>query len=58
VWKGNRVTGLEQRVLEHVVAQTGWEEWDAFLRLDNILAGLAADADRLLAFQFRHPVGT
>jgi putative nucleotidyltransferase with HDIG domain len=52
VWKGARVTGLEQRVLERLPG----EEWDAFLRLDNILGPIAGQADRLLAFQFRHPV--
>jgi putative nucleotidyltransferase with HDIG domain len=56
VWKGQRVTDLEQRLLERLTAATGLEEWDAFLRLDSVLAALAADADRLLAFQFRYPV--
>ena len=52
VWKGARVTDLEQRVMERLPG----EEWDAFLRLDNILGPIASEADRLLAFQFRHPV--
>ena len=52
VWKGARVTDLEQRVLERLPG----EAWDTFLRLDNILAPIAGEADRLLAFQFRHPV--
>jgi len=56
VWKGERVTALEQRLLDHLVATTGLDEWDAFLRLDDVLAQAAADADRLLAFQFSHPV--
>jgi putative nucleotidyltransferase with HDIG domain len=56
VWKGKRQTVKEQRLAEHLRAATGIEEWDAFLRLDAVLADLAADADRLLAFQFRHPV--
>ncbi len=52
IWKGARVTALEQSILHRL----GGEEWDAFLRLDNILAPIAKDADRLLAFQARHPV--
>ena len=52
VWKGSRVTALEQAVLQRM----NGEEWDAFLRLDNILSKLARQADELLAFQFRHPV--
>lgn len=52
VWKGARVTALEQAVLERMPGA----EWDAFLRLDDILAPIAAGADDLLAFQFRHPV--
>jgi hypothetical protein len=56
VWKGERITGLEQLVLDHLVAATSLDEWDAFLRLDDVLATAAADADRLLSFQFRHPV--
>lgn len=54
VWKAARVTDLEQRVLERI----GGEEWDAFLRLDNILAPIARQADGLLAYQGRHPVRT
>jgi hypothetical protein len=52
VWKGSRVTELEQSVLQRLPG----EEWDAFLRLDNVLSNLARQADELLAFQFRHPV--
>jgi len=56
VWKGERIAALEQRVLDHLVAATGLDEWDAFLRLDDVLAPTAAEADRLLAFQFSHPI--
>lgn len=52
IWKGARVTGLEQSVMQRMSG----EEWDAFLRLDNVLAPIARDADRLLAFQASHPV--
>jgi putative nucleotidyltransferase with HDIG domain len=56
VWKGHRIAALEQRVLDQLVATTRLDEWDAFLRLDDVLAPTAADADRLLAFQFSHPI--
>lgn len=52
IWKGARVAELESAVLHRMAG----EEWDAFLRLDNILEPIARDADRLLAFQAGHPV--
>jgi putative nucleotidyltransferase with HDIG domain len=52
IWKAARVTPLEQSVLQRLRG----EEWDAFLRLSNILEPIARDADRLLAFQAGHPV--
>jgi putative nucleotidyltransferase with HDIG domain len=58
VWKGHRITTLEQLVLNHLATATGLDQWDAFLRLDDVLAEQAADADRLLAFQFSHPITT
>jgi hypothetical protein len=56
VWKGRRIAELEQRVLDHLVAATDLDEWDGFLRLDDILASAAQNADDLLTFQFSHPV--
>jgi hypothetical protein len=52
VWKGARVTGLEDRVGAHL----GGAPWEAFLVLDDVLQGLAAGADERLAFQAAHPV--
>ena len=52
IWKAARVTPLEQSVLQRLRG----EEWDAFLRLSDILEPIARDADRLLAFQASHPV--
>jgi hypothetical protein len=52
VWKGARVTGLEERV----GAQLGGVPWEAFLVLDDILQQLAAGADDRLAFQAAFPV--
>jgi HD domain-containing protein len=56
VWKGARVTDLEQRLIDALAAATGRPPWEAFLELDDVLGGLAADADRRLAFQAAHPL--
>lgn len=58
VWKGKRVPDLEQRVVDHLAATAGQEPWEAFMALDDLLTGLAADADRRLAFQSAHPITT
>ena len=56
VWKGKRVTDLEELVVDRLADITGQPRWQAFLDLDDVLAGLAADADRRLAFPAEHPV--
>ncbi|MEW2592961.1 HD domain-containing protein [Micromonospora aurantiaca] len=56
VWKGRRVTDLEQLVVDRLAGITGQERWQTFLDLDDVLAELAAGADRRLAFQAEHPV--
>ncbi|MEU0185816.1 ribosomal protein L7/L12 [Streptomyces sp. NPDC006207] len=55
VWKGNRVTELEDLVLDRLAAATGAERWEVFLALDGLLGDIAADADRRLAFQASFP---
>ncbi|GAA2087221.1 HD domain-containing protein [Actinomadura alba] len=54
IWKGKRVTELEQLVIGHLTSVSGQQPWEAFLTLDDILGHLAADADARLAFQTRH----
>jgi HD domain len=54
IWKGKRVTDLEQKVVDWIVDSTGREPWQAFMELDDILDRLAADADQRLAFQASH----
>jgi hypothetical protein len=54
VWKGKRVTDLEQLVVDRIAAVTGRQPWQAFMDLDDILGGLAADADDRLTFQASH----
>jgi hypothetical protein len=56
VWKAKRVPDLEQRVVEHLAAAIGQEPWEVFMALDDMLTGLAAGADRRLAFQATHPL--
>lgn len=56
VWKGKRVADLERRVVDRLAAMRGEEPWEAFLRLDDALAGIADGADARLAFQVAFPV--
>ncbi|MDI2130009.1 HD domain-containing protein [Yinghuangia seranimata] len=59
VWKGARLPQLEDRIMDalEAAASPGAERWEAFLRFDEMLGDLAAEADLRLAFQARHPVG-
>ncbi|MFI6068662.1 HD domain-containing protein [Micromonospora sp. NPDC051227] len=56
VWKGKRITDLEELLVDRLAGVTGRERWSVFLDLDEILDRIAADADRRLAFQATHPV--
>ncbi|NNH71633.1 HD domain-containing protein [Nocardia uniformis] len=56
VWKGKRVTELEQLLIERLAADTGQQPWQVFSVLDQELDRIAADADRRLAFQAAFPV--
>lgn len=56
VWKGKRVTELEQLVIEQLAAAADAEHWEVFLALDGELERLAADADRRLEFQASYPL--
>lgn len=58
VWKGRRQADLEQLVVDHLVAVSGQEPWQVFLRLDDHLSGLAEEADARLAFQNAYPIGS
>jgi hypothetical protein len=55
VWKGKRVTDLEDLVVARLAGAAGSERWEAFLALDEFLGPIAADADRRLAFQASFP---
>ncbi|MFE0632048.1 HD domain-containing protein [Streptomyces sp. NPDC058864] len=56
VWKGKRVTELEDLVVDRLAGATGDERWEVFLALDGFLGDVAADADRRLAFHTSFPV--
>lgn len=56
IWKGQRVTSLEDLIVDQIAAATGRPRWQAFLSLDEILDDLAADADHRLAFQSTYPI--
>jgi hypothetical protein len=56
VWKGKRVAGLEQLLVDVLAGATGRSTWETFMELDDVLGQLSADADRRLAFQAAHPL--
>lgn len=56
VWKGKRVTDLEQLLVDVLASATGQSKWETFMELDDVLGQLAADADRRLAFQAAYPL--
>jgi hypothetical protein len=55
VWKAKRVEDLEDRFISRVGEITGTDRWELFMRLDDILDGLAAGADERLVFQASFP---
>ncbi|MER7543009.1 HD domain-containing protein [Spirillospora sp. NPDC127506] len=56
IWKGKRVPGLEQRIVDVLAAASGEEAWRVFTELDDVCDRLAAGADARLAFQAAYPV--
>ncbi len=51
VWKGRREEELEQKIVARIAKATGQQPWDVFMKLDELLGDLAADADERLALQ-------
>ncbi|MFZ3495529.1 hypothetical protein ACODT5_20285 [Streptomyces sp. 5.8] len=58
MWKGKRVSGLEDLLIDHLVRVSGpgAERWEVYLELDSLLARIAEGADTRLAFQAAYPV--
>jgi putative nucleotidyltransferase with HDIG domain len=50
-WKGKRIEKLESMTVSFISSATGEPEWTCFAKLDEILMGLAQDADARLAWQ-------
>jgi hypothetical protein len=50
-WKGKRYPQLEEEAVQVISKRTQREPWQVFAILDSVLEGLAADADRRLAWQ-------
>ncbi|MFG2846389.1 phosphohydrolase, partial [Kitasatospora sp. NPDC048296] len=56
IWKGKRVTDLEQLLIERLCETGRQQPWEAFAALDDVLDHIAQDAERRLTFQAEHPV--
>ena len=50
-WKGKRLDELETKVVNHLSSASGQPAWECYAKLDEILALLAQDGDRRLAWQ-------
>jgi hypothetical protein len=51
IWKGKRVTDLEDLIVNHICRKTNKEKWEVFLNFDDLLQNISKDADKRLAFQ-------
>jgi putative nucleotidyltransferase with HDIG domain len=51
VWKAQRVTDLEDRVVDRIAAVTGEPRWQVFMKLDEVLERIARGADDRLSYQ-------
>jgi hypothetical protein len=57
IWKGKRNAHLEDAVVQRLTAASGEPPWEAFLKLDDILQGIADGADGRLAWELAHEEG-
>ncbi|WP_206074624.1 HD domain-containing protein [Antribacter gilvus] len=56
VWKGKRISELEERVADMIAELTGKDRWQVFLAVDQLCEDLAGDSDERLAFHSAAPV--
>jgi len=56
IWKGQRQEDLEQLLVQRIAAATRDEPWSVFMRLDDVLTGIAAQAEERLSFQAQFSV--
>ncbi|MBM7845453.1 HD domain-containing protein [Herpetosiphon giganteus] len=57
-WKGKRQQALEEQVLTHIQAHYPEQAWEILLFVDELIEGLAAQADQRLAWQAQFPVAS
>jgi len=55
-WKGQRARTVEDAVVARIASVTGAPVWQVFMKLDEIVAQVASDADARLAWQGRFPI--
>jgi hypothetical protein len=58
IWKGRRQEDLEQLLIQRIVAAVGDEPWNVFIRLDDLLNRIAAQAEGRLHFQGQFAVSS
>ena len=56
IWKGSRVSELEDLVAAKISQASALEKWEAYLLLDDIIQKIASGADKRLAWQNRFEV--
>lgn len=56
IWKGKRDEKLEMKISEYISSHYNVEIWQVFMKFDDILTGIAKDADKRLAWQAAHPL--
>jgi HD domain len=52
-WKGSRNEVLESKIAEQIARSVGIETWEAFMKLDEIVAEVASHSEERLASQGR-----
>lgn len=55
-WKGSRNEILESKIAEQIASAIGIETWEAFMRLDEVVAEVASRSEERLALQGRTSV--
>jgi hypothetical protein len=57
IWKGKRNARLEDAMVRRLAEASGEAPWETFLKLDDILQGIADEADGRLAWELAHEAG-
>ncbi|WP_051271636.1 HD domain-containing protein [Shimazuella kribbensis] len=58
VWKGKRVAEIEERIINHIHEITNQQEWEIFLKLDDLLQKITKDAHQRLLTQASQSIST